>query len=77
MSPTEFEMGTLTTKLDNCIHKVGNTRMILDAAVEDGHELKAEVAKLRTVLRTTLAVIAVISAALAWVIELALRIEPQ
>lgn len=76
MSPTEFEMGTLTTKLDNCVHKSGNTRMILDATVEDAHQLKAEVAKLRTVLRTALAVLGLTVAALVWLIELAWRIKP-
>jgi len=76
MSPTEFEMGTLTTKLDNCVHKSGNTRMILNATVEDAHLLKAEVAKIRTILRTTLVLLSITVAALAWVIELAWRIKP-
>lgn len=76
MSPTEFEMGTLVTRLDQCQHKVGNTRMILDGAIEEAHQLKAEVAKIRTILRTVLSVLGLTIAALAWVIELALRIKP-
>jgi len=47
--------------------------MMLDGAVSDIHELRAEIAKLRLVLRTTLSVLAVTVAALAWVVELVMR----
>jgi len=70
MSPSEREMGTITTKLEQVDHKQRNMRMILDSVVEDAHLLKAEVARLRIVLRTTLSVLAVTMAALAWVVEL-------
>jgi hypothetical protein len=50
--------------------------MILDATVEDAHQLKADVAKIRTILRTVLAVLGLTIAALAWLVEMAMRIEP-
>ena len=48
-------------------------RMILDSVVEDCHEIRAEVARLRIMLRTALSVLAVTIAALAWLVELVMR----
>ncbi len=73
MSPNEREWGSITTRLDQAVHAQRNARMMLDGAVSDIHELRAEIAKLRLVLRTTLSVLAVTVAALAWVVELVMR----
>lgn len=73
MSPNEREWGAITTRLDQAIHGQRGTRMILDGAVADIHELRAEIARLRIILRTTLSVLAVTVAALAWVVELVMR----
>ena len=70
MSPNEREWGTITTKLEQLAHKQRNMRMMLDAIQEDQHELRAEIAKLRVTLRTTLAVLGVMVAGIAWVVEL-------
>jgi chromosome segregation ATPase len=70
MSPNEREWGTITTKLEQLAHKQRNMRMMLDAIQEDQHELRAEIAKLRVTLRTALAVLGVIVAGFAWVVEL-------
>ena len=48
-------------------------RMVLDSLVADYHELRTELDKLRIIIRTTLSVLAVTIAALAWLIEIALR----
>ena len=73
MSPNEREWGAITTRLDQAVHAQRYARMLLDGAVSDIHELRAEIAKLRLVLRTTLSVLAVTVAALAWVVELVMR----
>ena len=70
MSPNERELGTIVTKLENLAHKQRNASMILTALQEDQHDLRSEIAKLRVTLRTTLAVLGVIVAGLAWVVEL-------
>ena len=75
MSPNEREMGTITTQLENLSHKQRNMQMILVAIQEDQHELRAEIAKLRVTLRTAFAVLAVIASALAWLVDMAMRIE--
>ena len=73
MSPNEREMGTIVTRLEQIIHKQRNTTMILDSVVEDAHELKADVTRLRVMLRTALSVLAATVAGLAWVVELVIR----
>jgi hypothetical protein len=75
MSPNEREMGTITTQLENLSHKQRNMQMILIAIQEDQHELRAEIAKLRVTLRTAFGVLAVIASALAWLVDMAMRIE--
>ena len=75
MSPSEREMGTIMTKVEQIDHKQRNIRMILDALQADQHELKAEIANLRVTLRTALSVIAVVVAGLAWAVELGVSIE--
>ncbi|HHZ81480.1 MAG TPA: hypothetical protein EYN64_01955 [Flavobacteriales bacterium] len=70
MSPNEREMGTIQTTLENLAHKQRNASMIQTAIQEEQHELRAELAKLRVTLRTALAVLGIIVAALAWVVEL-------
>ena len=50
-------------------------QMILVAIQEDQHELRAEIAKLRVTLRTAFGVLAVIASALAWLVDMAMRIE--
>jgi len=71
--PNEREWGAVTTRLDQTIHTQRNMRMILDGVVADTHEIRAEVARLRIILRTALSVLAVTIAALAWVVELVMR----
>ena len=71
--PSEREWGTVTARLDQSIHNHRNMRMILVSVVEDCHEIRAEVARLRIMLRTALSVLAVTIAALAWLVELVMR----
>lgn len=73
MSPNEREWGAVTARLDQAVHTQRNIRMILDGVVADTHVLRAEVARLRIILRTTLSVLAVTVAALAWLVELVMR----
>lgn len=75
MSPNEREWGTITTKLEQLAHQQRNMRMMLDSIQEDQHELRAEISKLRVTLRTALAVLGIIVAALAWMVELVMRIQ--
>ncbi len=75
MSPSEREMGTIVTKVEQIDHKQRNIRMILDAVIEDQHDLQSEIANLRVTLRTALSVIAVVVAGLAWAVELGVGIE--
>ena len=86
MSPNERESGerwgTITTKLEQLAHKQRGTTMTLDSVIEEAHlskteiaTLKAEIARQRTVLRTALAVLGIIVAALAWMVELVMRIQ--
>jgi hypothetical protein len=83
MTPNERESGerwgTITTKLEQVAHKQRSTTMILDSVIEEAHQikteianLKAEIARQRTMLRTALSVLAITIAALAWVVELVL-----
>jgi len=83
MSPNERESGerygTMSTKLDVLAHKQRNTTMILDSVIEEAHLSKAEIATLkaefdrqRAMLRTGLAVLGIIVAAIVWLIELML-----
>ncbi len=83
MKPNERESGerwgTITTKLEQVAHKQRSTTMILDSVIEEAHimkaeiaNLKAEIARQRTMLRTALSVLAITIAALAWVVELVL-----
>jgi hypothetical protein len=83
MTPNERESGerwgTITTKLEQVAHKQRSTTMILDSVIEEAHTskteiatLKSEIARQRTVLRTALAVLGIIVAAIAWLIELIL-----
>jgi hypothetical protein len=83
MTPNERESGerwgTITTKLEQVAHKQRSTTMILDSVIEEAHimkaeiaNLKAEIARQRTMLRTALSVLAITIAALAWVVELVL-----
>lgn len=66
----DVEWGAVKARLDQVIHSQKNLRMVLDSVVEDYHHLREEVARLRVMLRTTLTVLAVVVAALAWIVEL-------
>ena len=73
MTPHDRELGSLSAKLESEVHHRRNMRMVLDSLVADYHELRTELDKLRIIIRTTLSVLAVTIAALAWLIEIALR----
>lgn len=69
----EREWGSLTTRLDQTIHTQRNLRMIVNSLVDDTHALRAEVARIRVMLRTSISVLAVTVAALAWLVEMVSR----
>lgn len=73
VTPHDRELGSLSAQLASEIHQRRNMRMILDGLVTEVIELRGEVDRLRTMLRTTLSVLAVVVAVFAWLIELALR----
>jgi hypothetical protein len=73
MTPHDRELGSLSAKLESEVHHRRNMRMVLDSLVADYHELRTELDRLRIIIRTTLSVLAVTIAALAWLIEIALR----
>jgi len=68
----DVEWGKITARLDQVIHAQKNLKMVLDSVVEDYHEIREEVARLRVMLRTTLTVLAVVVGGLAWIVELVL-----
>jgi len=73
MTPTEREWGEHSTKLTQCVHQQRNLRMIIDGLIEDAHEDRAAIARLNSILKTTLSVLAVVSGVLAWTLEMVLR----
>jgi len=73
MTPHDRELGSLSAQLASEIHQRRNMRMILDGIVTELVELRGEVDRLRVTIRTTLAVLAVVVAVFAWLIEIALR----
>ncbi len=75
MTPHDRELGSLTEQLKSEIHARRNMRMIIDGIIVDLIEVRGEVIRLRTTIRTTLSVLAVILAVFAWLIEIALRTQ--
>jgi hypothetical protein len=69
MTPNEREWGSQTAKLEAAIHTQRNMRMMIDGIIEEAQDLRAEVQRLRTIVRTVLAVTGLTIAALAWVFE--------
>ena len=69
MTPNEREWGSQTATLEAAIHTQRNMRMMIDGIIEDAQDLRAEVQRLRTIVRTVLAVTGLTSAARAWVFE--------
>jgi hypothetical protein len=47
--------------------------MIIDGLIEDAHEDRAAIARLNSILKTALSVLAVVSGVLAWTLEMVLR----
>jgi hypothetical protein len=48
--------------------------MILDDVVREVTELRAEIAKLRTTIRTTLYILGVVAAVVGWLIEITVKV---
>ena len=68
------ELGTMSAQLKELIHKQRNNRMILDDVVREVTELRAEIAKLRTTIRTTLYILGVVAAVVGWLIEITVKV---
>ena len=73
MSPNEREWGALETKLEQSIHTQRNMRMIINSLSDDCKSLEADVARIKIMMRTTISVVAVILASLAWLVEMIYR----
>jgi hypothetical protein len=73
MTPYDRELGSLSAKLASEIHARRNMRMIQDGLVTELIAVRTELNRLRTVIRTTLSVLAVAVAVLAWLAEMALQ----
>ena len=69
MTPNEREWGPQTANLEAAIHTPRNMRMMIDGIIEEAPDLRADVQRLRTIVRTVLAVTGLTIAALAWVLE--------
>jgi len=72
MSPNEREWGSLETKLEQSIHTQRNMRMIINSLSDDCKTLEADVARIKIMMRTTLSIVAIEIASLAWVVEMLL-----
>ena len=64
----------MSAQLKELIHKQRNNRMILDDVVREVTELRAEIAKLRTTIRTTLYILGVVAAVVGWLIEITVKV---
>lgn len=72
MSPNEREWGALETKMEQLIHNQRNMKMIIDLLSDECKLLEADVARIKIIMRTTLSIVAVEIASLAWVVEMLL-----
>ena len=63
----------MSAQLTELIHKQRNNRMILDEVAREVTELRAQVDKLRTTIRTTLWILGVVAAVVGWLIEITVK----
>ena len=68
--PSEREWGTLTREVQEIRHDLRNSRMILDATVENLTELRGEFQKMQTRIATSIAAVVVVSGVVAWALEM-------
>ena len=73
MTPHDRELGSLNAQLASEIHARRNMKMVIDHLNTEIVELRVEVDRLKTTIRTTVAVVAAVAAASAWLVEIALR----
>jgi uncharacterized coiled-coil protein SlyX len=71
--PSEREWGHTTAQLKELEHKVRNQKMILDGIVEESHELRSEIDRLRLQIKTVLTVLGAVITSLVWLVEVSLR----
>lgn len=74
VTPHDRELGTMSAQLTELIHKQRNSRMVLDEVAREVTELRAQVDKLRTTIRTTLWILGVIAAVVGWLIEITVKL---
>jgi len=73
MTPYDRELGGISSQLKELTHRARNARMILDGILEEQREQRVIIVRLRTTIRTTLYILGIVGAVLAWLIELAMR----
>ena len=66
---SEREWGEIRAEVTELIHKQRNQRMILDVLIEDGQEMRTELARLRVQLKTAASALAIAIAIIAWLLE--------
>jgi hypothetical protein len=66
MTPTDFEWGQTIAKVKELDHKLRNFRMTIDLLDRENDELRANVARLKIEIRTTLSVLGFVGSVFAY-----------
>jgi predicted RNase H-like nuclease (RuvC/YqgF family) len=66
MTPTDYEWGTIESKVKELEHKIRNIKMIVDLLDDENEELRANVSRLKVEIRTALSVLGFVGSVLGY-----------